>query len=271
MVAVSLRFRRTSQFSTTFWDRRLMAMMRGAAVRQPGTEPGPRVIVFDPDPDQPPANRSPVRIFLGTEPAHRRAERVFLYSVAKARDRARRYEVYVMSDLAGFDHSRWKTGFTNYRYAIPHLAGGRGRAIYNDVDQIYLADPAALFDTDFGAKAVLSIDPRETSVMLLDCARMAPVWPLTDARTITSHRHFRERIISAGLWGPFDPLWNSRDHEYRPGQSKLLHYTILHKQPWQPFPDELRYRPHELDNLFFALEREADDAGFAPEAIVPPE
>ena len=28
----------------------------------------------------------------------------------------------------------------------PHIAGGSGRAIYNDVDQVYLADPGELFD-----------------------------------------------------------------------------------------------------------------------------
>ena len=57
----------------------------------------------------------------------------------------------------GFDRRRWLTGFTNYRFAIPHFAGGSGRAIYNDVDQIYLRDPAELFDTDMGEHGFLSI------------------------------------------------------------------------------------------------------------------
>jgi hypothetical protein len=55
------------------------------------------------------------------------------------------------------------------------LAGGQGRAIYNDVDQIYLADPGQLFDLEMGEHGFLSITPRETSVMLLDCARMTGV------------------------------------------------------------------------------------------------
>jgi hypothetical protein len=264
MVAVALKFRRTSEFSTTLWHRRLRVMLRGPVPRQPGSAPAPQRLVFEPAPDRAPSPLAPVRIFLGTEPAQRRAERVFLYSIAKHRDPARRYEVYLMSELAGFDRSRWKTGFTNFRYAIPHLAGGRGRAIYNDVDQIYLADPAALFDTDLCGKGMLSITPRETSVMLLDCERMAAVWPLGDAQTITSHRHFRERVVAADLWGPLDAFWNSRDHEYRSGRTRLLHYTILHTQPWQPFPEELRYSPHALGELFFALEREADSVSFAP-------
>ena len=50
----------------------------------------------------------------------------------------------MMKDLDGFDRRGWKTGFTNYRYAIPSLGGHKGRAIYNDVDQIYLGDQFSL-------------------------------------------------------------------------------------------------------------------------------
>src|SRR5215471_15950892 len=95
-----------------------------------------------------PSGKPPVRIFLGTEPAQYRAERIFIWSVEQARDSARVYEIHLMKDLVGFNRWWWTTGFTNYRLAIPYLAGGRGRAIYNDVDQIYLADPGELFDTE---------------------------------------------------------------------------------------------------------------------------
>ena len=91
-----------------------------------------------------PSTKSPVRIFLGTEPAHYRAERVFIWSIERFRDPARIYEIYIMKELAGFNRRRWLTGFTNYRFAIPHFTGGTGRAIWNDVDQAYLSDPAEL-------------------------------------------------------------------------------------------------------------------------------
>ena len=107
----------------------------------------PECIVLDADADVEPSGKAPVRVYLGTEPGQQRAERVFVWSVEQVRDRARRYEIYLMKDLAGFDRRLWLTGFTNYRFAIPHLAGGSGRAIYNDVDQVYLVDPAELFDT----------------------------------------------------------------------------------------------------------------------------
>ena len=119
-----------------------------------------------------PCGKSPVRIFLGTEPAQYRAERVFLWSIEQVRDPSRRYYIYIMKNLPGFDSRRWLTGFTNYRFAIPHFAGGEGRAIYNDVDQVYLEDPAQLFDLDLGEHGYLAISPRDTSVMLMDCAQM---------------------------------------------------------------------------------------------------
>ena len=126
-------------------------------------------------PGAPGDGRAPVRIFLGTEPAQHRAQRVFCYALEQVRDRTRRYELYCMSALPGFDTRAWRTGFTNYRFAIPALAGGAGKALYNDVDQVYTQDPAELFDADLGAHGYLALSVHDTAVMLLDCARMATV------------------------------------------------------------------------------------------------
>ena len=102
-----------------------------------------------------PCDKPPVRIFLGTEPAQYRAERVFLWSIEQVRDPSRIYHIYLMKELSGFNSRRWLTGFTNYRFAIPHFAGGEGRAIYNDVDQVYLEDPGQLFDSGLGEHGYL--------------------------------------------------------------------------------------------------------------------
>jgi hypothetical protein len=253
---------RGSEFDTNFWNRKVSAMIGRTPSRGPGTRKAPVLVRLDPEPGAVPSPKPPVRIYLGTEPAQARAERVFVWSVKKVRDPSRRYEIHLMKDLEGFDRESWKTGFTSYRYAIPALAGSSGRAIYNDVDQIYLADPAELFDNDMQGKAVLSIDHRETSVMLLDCARLADLWPIEEVRTQSGHSRYRERVKAADLWGTMARHWNSRDHEYDPRKTKLLHYTILHKQPWHPFPGELRYQENELAEIWNQLEREADAAGF---------
>jgi len=212
----------------------------------------------------PASAQPPVRIFLGTEPAQHRAERVFIWSIERVRDPGRVYEIWLMKRLRGFRSEGWTTGFTNYRFAIPHFAGGAGRAIYNDVDQIYLSDPAELFDHPLDGHGFLAIAADDSSVMLLDCARMARVWSLERAQRASKPELLREALAIPGLYGPLAGDWNARDGEYRAGHSKLLHYTTLHMQPWRPFPARLVYQENANANLWHDLERDADAAGFEP-------
>src|SRR5210317_84673 len=133
----------------------------------------PDCIVLGVKPGVSPSPRPPGRIFLGTQPEQYRAERVFFWSIEQVRDPSRVYEIYLMKRMPGYQRTwLWNTGFTNYRFAIPYYAGYHGRAIYNDVDQTYHADPAELFDTDMGDHAVLAVSRTDTSVMLMECERM---------------------------------------------------------------------------------------------------
>ncbi|MCO6441865.1 MAG: mitochondrial fission ELM1 family protein [Nitrococcus mobilis] len=219
-------------------------------------------VVLPAEPGAGKSHKPPVRIFLGTEAAQFRAERVFVWSIVKVRDPARRYEIYLLKDLPGFDRRWWLTGFTAYRFAIPELAGGAGRAIYNDTDQIYLADPAELFDTPMQGHGFLSIHPRDTSVMLLDCARMARVWTLARARRLRRRQLEAKALAVSGIWGRLDGAWNARDGEYTPGRSRLVHFTTLQTQPWLPFPDDYVYWRNPVGALWLELERSADQAGY---------
>ena len=250
-------------FKTRYYHKRLGHLLRIERGRPAGTRAAPELVAIDPEPGVTPSGKPPVRIYLGTEPAQHRAERVFVWSVLQHRDPARRYEIYLMKDLKGFDRDRWKTGFTNYRYAIPAMAGNSGRAIYNDVDQIYLTDPAELFDMDMGGAGQLCIAPRETAVMLLDCDKMSKIWDRKDAENSEKHRFFRDKVQNIpGMWGELPGVWNARDHEYKAGVSKLLHYTTLQTQPWRPFPKVLKYRDNPNGDVWFDMEKAADAAGF---------
>lgn len=229
----------------------------------PYVRENPDCVVLGVRPGVTPSGKPPVRIFLGTEEGQYRAERVFVFSVEKHRDPARVYEIHLMKNVTGFDRRGWRTGFTCYRFAIPDFAGRQGKAIYNDVDQIYLADPALLFDLDLGGHGYLAIDARDTSVMLIDCQRMLPWWN----RERASKRGAKGPLTAEpakvpGLWGRLDPHWNARDQEYVEGRTKCLHYTLLHQQPWHPFPETYSYHENPLAHLWYALEREADAAGF---------
>jgi uncharacterized protein len=230
--------------------------------RPPGFRERPERVVLEVRPGAPRSSAPPVRMYVGTEPGQHRAERVFVWSVEQARDPSRVYEIYLMADLAGFDRRRWLTGFTNYRFAIPHFAGGSGRAIYNDVDQIYLVDPATLFDLDMGTHGFLSITPRDTSVMLIDCTRMAGVWPLELAQRARRNRIEAKTKAAGDLWGPLPCEWNARDLEYAAGRSKVLHFTTIHTQPWQPFPQRFVYQRNPVGEVWSGMERAADAANF---------
>jgi mitochondrial fission protein ELM1 len=238
--------------------------MRPAAAQPAPAVPAPRLqpVRFDVLPGATPAERPPVRIFLGTEPAQHRAERVFFHSLIRVRDPARVYEVYRMTRLPGFEQGRWRTGFTNFRFAIADLAGRHGRAIYNDVDQIYLADPAPLFDLPMGEAGYLAITPADTAVMLIDCARMADVWTLERAQRLGKKTLLDLAAAKPGLWAPLPAQWHARDLEYRSGYTTCLHYTALNQQPWHPAPEQYSYHPHPLGELWRDLERGADAQGY---------
>lgn len=253
-----------SKFKTRWYHRRPAYWFLRNRDRKSGSRPAPEVLRLDVTPGVMPSGKLPVRVFIGTEPAQYRAERILIWSILQHRDPSRVYEIYLMKDLAGFDRRGWGTGFTNYRYAIPWFAGGKGRAIYNDVDQMYCADPAELFDMDMGGAGVLSVTERETSVMLIDCARMTGVWSLERARNGGRHDEFRSAIRDNRLWARLPVSWNARDEEYHPGESKCFHFTTLHTQPWRPFPEQIRYRPHRDGEAWYSLERAADAAGFTP-------
>jgi len=224
----------------------------------------PDCIVLGVEPGVSPSPKPPVRIFLGTQPEQYRPERVFFWSIEQVRDPSRVYEIYLMTGMSGYRRTwLWNTGFTNYRFAIPYYAGYQGRAIYNDVDQTYHADPAELFDMDMGDHAVLAVSMTDTSVMLMDCERMKKFWTLEKAQSQRKYPLIAAVQAEEGAYGLFDESWNVRDTAYLPGHTKCYHYTILHYQPWRPLRERFYYRPNkEGGSLWYGLEAAADRAGF---------
>ncbi len=217
--------------------------------------------VFEPRGDRR-SESPPVRMFLGTEASQWRAERVFLWSVGRHADPRRRYEITRMADLPEFDTRGWTTGFTNYRFGIPDFCAGAGRAIYNDVDQIYLADAGVLFDLPLTSHGFLARSDSETSVMIMDCAGQRRVWNLEAARRRTKKQLHRAAARAATTRGPLDARWNARDGEHDDRRPGVLHFTTLHTQPWRPFPHHFVYEPHPREALWRALEDEANRAAF---------
>ncbi len=238
------------------------ALKTPAAIRKTQLWDAPDLVTLPVRDGVEPCGKPAVRIFLGTEPAQYKAERIFIWSIEQVRDPARVYEIYLMKNLKGFDPRFWLTGFTNYRFAIPHFAGGRGRAIFNDVDQIYLKDPAELFDLPMNGHGYLAIDAGDISVALLDCEKMARIWSLEDARARPKNELLARAKNAPGLWGRLDGGWNARDREFVEGESGVLHYTALHRQPWHPFPRLFAYQKNPHGDVWYRLEDAANEAGF---------
>jgi mitochondrial fission protein ELM1 len=129
------------------------------------------------------------------------------------------------------------------------------------VDQIYLADPAELFDADLADHGFLAVAPDDLSVMLLDCSRMSAAWSLEAAQREPKSELIRRALAVPDLYGQLPGEWNARDEEFVPGQSKCLHYTTLHTQPWRPFPERFVYQETPQAPVWLGLEAEADAHG----------
>ncbi len=200
-----------------------------------------------------------VRIFLATRPEHHRAERVFFYALQRVRNPDRRYEIH---PIAGLPASEKHDGFGNDRFAVPELAGRRGRALYNEVGQIYFADPAELFDLPMDGHGYLSPSPIDTEVMLIDCARMADCWSLDRVQRLAPQALQDQAAAEPGRWGALDCRWHARDQGYRPGRTRLLHYANRALQPWQPTPERYSYHFNPVAEVFHSLELAADREGY---------
>jgi hypothetical protein len=140
------------------------------------------------------------KVFIGTEPRMWRGTKVLEYSAEKYSSIpivfermdysledpdwqdwriGRPYGVPATRNVNELGELVWFTDFTCFRWAIPEKCGFKGRAIYNDVDQIYLGDVKELLELDMGDSAVLSLTTNETSVLLFDCEKFANLdwWP----------------------------------------------------------------------------------------------
>lgn len=227
--------------------------------------------------------QAPIKVFIGSGEASLLERKTCIYSLRKHTQRP--LDVYVfngthnsieLNDGEPFAapmslRLKYKniTEFSLYRYLIPEICQYQGKAIYIDSDTIVLRDIGELFDTplngaDFLAKPDAYNDRGDQlwglSVMLINCETCR-----FDLATIYSE-------IEQGLYtemdfacmspvflahhpyaiGRLDPNWNAFD--YHDGQTKLIHYTNLHTQPW-------KYPNHPYGDLWFQYFEDARQTG----------
>lgn len=212
---------------------------------------------------KPETGEAPARIYIGTDPSQMIAAKVFEYSVR------RHATIPVAFDT--MDRVTWpfpkdpenqpRTNFSFHRFAIPKLAGYRGRAAYVDADMLVFRDIRELWEIPFNDATVLyapSSNPKRTkqfSVMLMDCDRLR--WDVAEIIAgMDAGRYDYDQLVGelciepdAVVQARIPPEWNSLDL-YFPGKTGLLHYTHMETQPWV-------YSRHKHGDLWVECLRDA--------------
>jgi hypothetical protein len=148
------------------------------------------------------------------------------------------------------------TSFGFVRFLVPSLFGWSGRAIYLDCDQLVFGDIRELHDAlDEGHDVALVQAPEgefrgkpvgrhnQTSVMVLDCARLRDWDPATLFERVVPARQavpagklaYREFMkiewMDPRRLQPLDPRWN-HFNIVRP-DTRLVHFSNMRTQPWK--------------------------------------
>jgi hypothetical protein len=196
------------------------------------------------------------RIYVGADRSQSLAVRVLEHSIKRFASIP--VEVLPMIDLP-VPHpidprNGQRTGFSFSRFCIPALAGYSGKAIYMDADMLVFRDIRELWEIPFdGAKVVIQREVKHTdvstkkegapkvrkkqcAVMLLDCSRLD--WRIENiVKAMDEGKYDYDQLMSdlcilddaeVKYGVPFE--WNSL--EYFDADTRLLHYTDMHTQPW---------------------------------------
>jgi hypothetical protein len=165
------------------------------------------------------------------------------------------------------------TEFSLFRYTIPDVCGGQGRALYLDSDMVCLADVNTLLGIPLNGCAVAArpdaypeVGPERwaTSAMVIDCAMVRfDLHAILDdiGRRLYTYRDFSQFAPGFLARHPLriqaiPSCWNTFDRQ--DAGTTLIHYTDLATQPWR-----FRYHPH--GEVWFRYFRDAIAAGVISE------
>lgn len=182
-----------------------------------------------------------LRIFVGTSPNHEDVELEAVLEWSLRKHASDDVEIFWMKltrghpALDGWDTSAWATPFTPFRWIVPELCDFTGRAIYCDVDFLFLDDPATLINQPIpDGKIALSKSPTRTCCTVWDCAAAREWLPPIEKmkREPEIHRRLRDMMRDRGLTAQFERNWNCLDGEKMPVEKiQALHFTSMPHQP----------------------------------------
>jgi len=136
----------------------------------------------------------------------------------------------------GWNTKGWATPFSAFRWAIPHVCDFQGKAIYMDVDKIFMADVSELWKQDIPEnRCMLTKDEKHSCVILWDCAKAQRF--IANYKMIREvegfYRNIRRNIGNAAT--KFSGNWNCLDGEnyatLTDPDIKIIHFTKVETQP----------------------------------------
>jgi hypothetical protein len=189
---------------------------------------------------------SPIRIYVGSTEEQMLSVRVLEYSI---RRHASMSTQVVPLHRAGIDFplprdakNQPRTPFSFQRFAIPMLAGHKGRAIYLDSDMLVFRDIREVWTLPFEGADLLAAQARDAndrrpqfSVMLLDCEALEwtpqKVVEALDSGRLGYEQLMYDMALAKSVRAAIPATWNSLEH-YEAERTGLLHYTDMNIQPW---------------------------------------
>lgn len=217
---------------------------------------------------------SPIRVFVGCSESEEIPFQVLKYSIEKTATMSVKVEPLSrwMHCIPQVDDPQVcsRTPFSFQRFLIPFLCEHKGKAIYLDSDMLVFSDIKDLWNRREEAQVLTPLGEdmgrRKTqfSVMLLNCSKLD--WKIEEITKCLNEGLFsysqimHEMILASSIHESACPEWNSLER-YVQGETKLLHYTDFHTQPW-------KIDKHPLGYLWENAFREAHKRGYVSTELV---
>lgn len=204
----------------------------------------------------------PLRVFVGVQEEELIAAKVLEYTIhMHATTPVQVVHLPAVTRKPRDEANQQRTNFSFSRFLIPELCGYEGRAIYCDSDMQVFADISQLWDIPMDDAKVLCTRQddipeqwrnnawfhpgRQLSVMMLDCSRLP--WKIDEIIDgLDEHRYRYDELMfelcildDSEIQDRLPAGWNHLEH-FEPGETSLLHYTVVPTQPWRAEGNPLR-------------------------------
>lgn len=207
-----------------------------------------------------------IKIFVGSDPYMKKAEIALEFSIKMHASQP--YEIVWMDHArggvwAGWEigrefgtlnsHAGWVSDYECFRFAIPEMNHFEGRAIYLNVEMLFLSDIAELFN--YPMTHPVYLPPRGMDVMLIDCSafKELPWWPTIDEMKKNGKRFWdyeklmeEHHMVARKLptkWECMDGMGFDWDY------TCAIHFANLKTQPWKPYADLVEYTEHPRSEI----------------------